>query len=38
LANQRVQPARLTECGHRFRQPDLNSALRHLLGRSQETG
>jgi uncharacterized protein (TIGR01777 family) len=38
LANQRVQPARLTECGHRFRQPDLDSALRHLLGRSQETG
>lgn len=34
LANQRVAPARLNQAGHRFRQPDLDSALRHLLGRS----
>ncbi|MDP7736005.1 TIGR01777 family oxidoreductase [Mycobacterium paragordonae] len=34
LANQRVTPARLTNLGHSFRQPDLESALRHLLGRS----
>ena len=38
LANQRVHPARLRQGEHRFRQPDLDSALRHLLGRSQENG
>ncbi|OBF04420.1 TIGR01777 family protein [Mycobacterium sp. ACS4054] len=32
-ASQRVLPAKLTEAGHRFRQPDLDQALRHLLGR-----
>jgi uncharacterized protein len=34
-ASQRVIPGRLSQCGHRFRQPDLDSALRHLLGRGQ---
>jgi len=34
LANQRVTPSRLSLAGHHFRQPDLESALRHLLGRS----
>ncbi|MFZ1177868.1 MAG: TIGR01777 family oxidoreductase [Mycobacterium sp.] len=33
-ASQRVIPHKLTAAGHRFRQPDLNQALRHLLGRS----
>lgn len=33
-ASQRVSPARLSEAGHQFRQPDLVSALRHLLGRA----
>ncbi|HTM84886.1 MAG TPA: TIGR01777 family oxidoreductase [Mycobacterium sp.] len=33
FAGQRVVPARLHRAGHRFRHPDLNSALRHLLGR-----
>ncbi|GAA4543432.1 TIGR01777 family oxidoreductase [Mycobacterium paraffinicum] len=32
-ANQRVAPQKLTAAGHRFRQPDLDQALRHLLGR-----
>ncbi len=32
-ASQRVAPRKLTEAGHRFRQPDLDQALRHLLGR-----
>ncbi len=36
LANQRVTPARLGRAGHPFRQPDLDSALRHLLGRSPD--
>ncbi|OBI87829.1 TIGR01777 family oxidoreductase, partial [Mycobacterium asiaticum] len=36
LANQRVSPARLVAAGHQFRRPDLESALRHLLGRSQQ--
>jgi uncharacterized protein len=31
-ANQRVIPEKLSEAGHRFRQPDLDAALRHLLG------
>lgn len=33
LANQRVIPARLHEATHPFRQPDLESALRHVLGK-----
>lgn len=32
-ASQRVIPEKLTAAGHRFRQPDLDTALRHLLGR-----
>jgi NAD dependent epimerase/dehydratase family enzyme len=34
LANQRVLPARLLAADHRFRRPDLEQTLRHLLGRS----
>jgi uncharacterized protein len=34
LANQRVHPTRLSQREHPFRQPDLDSALKHLLGRS----
>jgi uncharacterized protein (TIGR01777 family) len=33
LASQRVEPARLRETGYKFRYPELESALRHLLGR-----
>jgi len=33
LACQRVTPDKLSRSGHRFRQPDLDQALRHLLGR-----
>lgn len=33
-ASQRVLPARLTAAGHRFRYADLESALRHVLGRT----
>ncbi|CPR12687.1 nucleoside-diphosphate sugar epimerase [Mycobacterium bohemicum DSM 44277] len=33
FANQRVMPAGLASAGHRFRQPELEQALRHLLGR-----
>ena len=33
LAGQRVEPRALAESGYRFRQPDLEDALRHLLGR-----
>ncbi|MFZ0231168.1 MAG: TIGR01777 family oxidoreductase [Mycobacterium sp.] len=33
-ANQRVLPARLEQADHRFRRPDLEQTLRHLLGRS----
>lgn len=33
-ASQRVAPARLAAAGHRFRRPDLDGALRHLLGRT----
>lgn len=33
-ASQRVIPARLDHAGHRFRHPDLEQALRHLLGRT----
>ncbi|MDT5147070.1 MAG: uncharacterized protein QOC58_1715, partial [Mycobacterium sp.] len=32
-ASQRVAPRRLNAAGHRFRQPALEQALRHLLGR-----
>jgi hypothetical protein len=32
LANQRVQPAALHQLEHHFRHPDLEAALRHLLG------
>ncbi|MBY0440566.1 MAG: TIGR01777 family oxidoreductase [Mycobacteriaceae bacterium] len=32
-ASQRVSPARLRDVGHRFRNPELEPALRHLLGR-----
>jgi len=34
-ASQKVVPHKLTAAGHRFRQPDLDQALRHLLGRGQ---
>jgi uncharacterized protein len=34
LASQRVLPQKLAAAGHRFRQPDLEQALRHLLGRA----
>ena len=34
-ASQRVAPAKLTAAGHRFRQPGLDQALRHLLGRAR---
>ena len=33
LASQRMEPAKLKETGYRFRYPDLEPALRHLLGR-----
>ncbi|TAM64639.1 TIGR01777 family oxidoreductase [Mycobacterium sp.] len=33
-ASQRVAPRKLVAAGHRFRQPDLDAALRHLLGRT----
>jgi len=33
LASQRVEPAKLLASGYRFRFPDLESALRHLLGK-----
>jgi uncharacterized protein len=33
-ASQRVIPHKLSQVGHRFRQPDLDRALRHLLGRT----
>jgi uncharacterized protein (TIGR01777 family) len=35
LAGARVMPARLQASGYRFRFPDLESALRHLLGRME---
>ncbi len=34
LASQRVSAARLQQAGHVFRHPDLQGALRHLLGRN----
>jgi uncharacterized protein (TIGR01777 family) len=33
LASTRVKPARLVETGYEFRHPDLEEALRHVLGR-----
>lgn len=33
LASTRVEPARLTESSYQFRHPELEDALRHLLGR-----
>ncbi len=33
LANQRVLPARLQQADHRFRHPELEGTLRHVLGR-----
>jgi NAD dependent epimerase/dehydratase family enzyme len=33
LASQRMQPAKLQETGYRFRYPELEETLRHLLGR-----
>ena len=35
LAGARVMPVRLQKSGYRFRFPDLESALRHLLGRTE---
>lgn len=37
LASQNVIPTALTRLGHRYRFPDLESALRHELGRAQLT-
>ncbi|HRE08463.1 MAG TPA: DUF1731 domain-containing protein, partial [Opitutaceae bacterium] len=34
LASQRAVPRRLLEAGYDFRHPDLETALRHVLGRS----
>ncbi len=34
LASQKVLPAKLLAAGHRFRYPDLEGALRHVLGRA----
>ncbi|ULN50476.1 TIGR01777 family oxidoreductase [Mycolicibacterium goodii] len=34
LATQHVVSAKLRQAGHRFRHPDLDSALRHVLGRA----
>ena len=36
-ASQRVRPAALASAGHVFRYPDLEGALRHVLGRSLAT-
>lgn len=36
-ASQRVVPAKLTALGHQFRWPELEPALRHVLGRSRGT-
>ena len=38
LASARVLPARLQASGYRFRFPDLETALRHLLGRREAGG
>ena len=37
LAGQRVLPRRLLDAGHAFRNPDVESALRHVLGRTRKT-
>jgi uncharacterized protein (TIGR01777 family) len=37
-ASQRVGPAVLTAVGHPFRYPDLDGALRHVLGRTESAG
>jgi uncharacterized protein (TIGR01777 family) len=37
-ADQRVSPQRLLRDGHRFRHPELEPALRHLLGRAPGSG
>lgn len=34
LASLRVEPAALEEAGHRYRHPELEGALRHLMGRT----
>ena len=36
LASQKVLPTALMRSGHRFRHPDLEAALRHVLGRSAD--
>lgn len=36
LASSRVIPKKLLDTGYRFRQPDLESALRHLLGKKEK--
>lgn len=38
LASTRALPKRLQELGHRFRHPDLDAALRHVLGRAAAPG
>jgi NAD dependent epimerase/dehydratase family enzyme len=35
LASQRAEPARLLASGYQFRFPELEGALRHLLGRGR---
>jgi uncharacterized protein len=35
-ANQKVIPARLSQSGHHFRHPDVDQALRHLLGHATQ--
>jgi NAD dependent epimerase/dehydratase family enzyme len=35
LASTRVRPARLTDTGYRFRTPDVDAALAHVLGTSR---
>lgn len=35
LSSTRVEPARLTDTGYRFRYPELDGALRHVLGKRQ---
>ncbi len=37
LASQRALPGKLEESGYRFKFPDLESGLRHVLGRAAET-
>jgi hypothetical protein len=34
LASARIEPARLLSAGYQFRFPELEGALRHLLGRA----